>query len=155
MIGDADLTAPAPDDGATADLVPLAIVDRLIRAEEIDLPPGADLVLRPLRDALGEAQDQDDDPLRQVAEALAWSLRCYAAAVAEASQLREALTSRSTIDQAKGILMAQHGIDPDTAFQMLVRLSNDTNVRLVDVARAMIYQVRSAGQPDDGHPAAD
>ncbi len=98
-------------------------------------------MLRPLRDALSEARDPDDGLLRQVVEAMAWSLRSYATAVAETSQLREALTSRSPIDQAKGILMAQHGIDPDAAFQMLVRLSNDTNVRLVDVARAMIYHV--------------
>jgi hypothetical protein len=63
----------------------------------------------------------------------------------EAHQLREALTSRATIDQAKGILMARHGLTPDEAWERLVRLSNDTNVRVADVSRALVYQVR---QPD-------
>ena len=152
VLGDADLTPPCPDDAA-ADPTPLAILERLIRAEEIELPPEADRVLRPLRDTLGEAGD--DDTLRQAVEALAWGLRSYAAAREEVHQLREALTSRSTIDEAKGILMAEHQVDPDVAFQMLVRLSNDTNVRLVDVARAMVYQVQNGNAPEPGDPAVD
>lgn len=155
MLGDADLTTPCPDDDVAADLTAIAIVDRLIGAEEADLPAGADQVLRPLRDTLSQLRDPDGGPMRQVVEAMAWGLRSYAAAAGEASQLREALTSRSTIDQAKGVLMAQHQIDPDTAFQMLVRLSNDTNVRLVDVARAIVYQAQNGAGPKGGAPAAD
>lgn len=155
MLGDVDLTTPCPDDGVASDPTALAIVDRLIRAEGIDLPPGADQVLRPLRDTLSQTRDLDGDALRQVVEAMAWGLRCFAAAAAETSQLREALTSRSTIDQAKGILMAQHQTDPDTAFQRLMRLSNDTNVRLVDVARAIVYQVQNAAGRNGGAPTVD
>lgn len=150
MLGDADLTAPSPDDGASAAPAPLAIVDRLLRSD--DLPPGADQFLTPLRDALGDG-GQPADLLVQAVAAMAWGLRSYASAAAEASQLREALTSRSAIDQAKGILMAQHGVAPDAAFQMLVRLSNDTNVRLVDVARAMVYQVQNPSQTTSLDPA--
>lgn len=142
MLGD-DLTAPSPDDGATAAPAPLAIVDRLLRSD--DLPPGADQLLPALRDALSDGR-RPEEVLVEAVEAMAWGLRSYAAAAAEASQLREALTSRSSIDQAKGILMAQHGVGPDAAFQMLVRLSNDTNVRLIDVARAMVYQAQNPSQ---------
>jgi len=40
--------------------------------------------------------------------------------------------------------MARHGVDPDEAFRLLVRMSNDTNVRLADVARALVYQTGGA-----------
>jgi AmiR/NasT family two-component response regulator len=57
----------------------------------------------------------------------------------ENDQLRRALTSRATIDQAKGILMAKHGGPPEEAFRRLVRMSQDTNVPLRDVASALVY----------------
>ena len=57
---------------------------------------------------------------------------------AEVSGLRYALTSRTTIDEAKGIIMAERGCDEDTAFLILVRMSQDTNVPLRDVARAVV-----------------
>ena len=59
---------------------------------------------------------------------------------AETQGLRTALTSRATIDQAKGMIMADRRCDADTAFQVLVKMSRDTNVPLKDVARAMVYQ---------------
>lgn len=59
---------------------------------------------------------------------------------AEVSGLRYALTSRTTIDEAKGIIMAERGCDEDTAFLILVLMSQDTNVPLRDVARAVVYR---------------
>lgn len=59
----------------------------------------------------------------------------------ENDQLRRALTSRATIDQAKGILMAEHGCSPEDAFGRLVKMSQDANVPLRDVARALVYEV--------------
>jgi AmiR/NasT family two-component response regulator len=38
-----------------------------------------------------------------------------------AEQLRTAMASRATIEQAKGIIMAQSGLSPDEAFAVLVR----------------------------------
>lgn len=51
------------------------------------------------------------------------------------AHLTRALTSRSTIDQAKGALMARHGWTADQAFAELVRRSQHENVKLADVAR--------------------
>ncbi len=51
------------------------------------------------------------------------------------SQLTQALETRDLIGQAKGILMERFALDGERAFQMLVRSSQDTNVKLVDVAR--------------------
>jgi AmiR/NasT family two-component response regulator len=51
-----------------------------------------------------------------------------------AAQLERALQSRDVIGQAKGILMHRHALTADQAFQMLVRASQRTNTKLVDVA---------------------
>ncbi|MEG9249635.1 ANTAR domain-containing protein [Arthrobacter sp. Soc17.1.1.1] len=64
----------------------------------------------------------------------------YRSARQEVEQLQEAMRSRAGIEQAKGILMAQHHCTSDEAFLRLQKLSNDTNVRLKDVATAIIYQ---------------
>jgi len=58
----------------------------------------------------------------------------------EVAQLRYALTSRATIEQAKGIVMSERHCTPDEAFDILVRLSQNSNVPLRDVARALVYQ---------------
>lgn len=58
----------------------------------------------------------------------------------ETAGIRYALTSRSTIDEAKGILRADRGCDADEAFEILARLSMDTTVSLRDVAGAVVYK---------------
>lgn len=63
---------------------------------------------------------------------------------AEVAQLREALASRAAIEQAKGMLMVTRRCSADEAFDLLRRLSQNTNVRLVDVAAALIYQLQTA-----------
>lgn len=51
-----------------------------------------------------------------------------------AAQLHQALATRDTIGQAKGMLMERFGLDAESAFAMLVRSSQETNLKLVDVA---------------------
>lgn len=76
----------------------------------------------------------------------------------EISQLQEALASRSTIDQALGVLMAQNRCTRDEAFGILRRASQNRNVKLRDVATAVIERVTghlAAAPPpfrrDSGH----
>ncbi|MGW6226775.1 PAS and ANTAR domain-containing protein [Cellulosimicrobium cellulans] len=54
-----------------------------------------------------------------------------------------AAAGRGPIEQAKGILVATHGVDPDEAFGLLKRASNDKNVRLRDLARVVDEATRS------------
>ncbi|WIX79227.1 ANTAR domain-containing protein [Amycolatopsis carbonis] len=75
----------------------------------------------------------------------AWSAPRHAAEDVDAAvlaeenrQLREALQSRAVIEQAKGVLMAQRRCGPPEAFALLVTLSQDTNVKLRDVALAFL-----------------
>jgi GAF domain-containing protein len=54
------------------------------------------------------------------------------------AQLDRAVASRDVIGTAKGILIERFGISDDEAFQRLVRSSQDTNMKLVDVARWLV-----------------
>lgn len=119
------------------------------RVDELRLPVRALRAIAPLRDQLRRAAASEDPETVRIVETVAWGLREYAAALGEVEHLRAALTSRATIDQAKGVLMAEYRCSPDEAFRLLVKLSNDTNVKVADVASALVYQAqagrRSAG----------
>lgn len=65
-------------------------------------------------------------------------------------QLRGALVSRSVIDQAIGIIMAQNRCDAETAFAILRTASQNRNVKLREVAAEIITAV-SRKPPTTGH----
>ncbi|MHA6803635.1 ANTAR domain-containing protein [Salinifilum ghardaiensis] len=50
------------------------------------------------------------------------------------AQLNEALVSRDAIGQAKGLLMIQHDITSPHAFDLLVRVSQKSNIKLTELA---------------------
>jgi GAF domain-containing protein len=56
----------------------------------------------------------------------------------EGDQLQSALSTRDRIGQAKGIIMERFGIDDVGAFAMLRKLSQESNVKLVEVAQRVI-----------------
>nr|WP_083933468.1 GAF and ANTAR domain-containing protein [Sciscionella marina] len=56
----------------------------------------------------------------------------------ESVRLHRALATRDVIGQAKGILIERFGVDAETAFTMLVHSSQNTNLKLVDVARWLV-----------------
>jgi hypothetical protein len=53
--------------------------------------------------------------------------------------------SRSTIEQARGVLMVAYGVGPDEAFELLRKRSNDSNVPMRDLARSLLEGLRSRG----------
>jgi GAF domain-containing protein len=63
-----------------------------------------------------------------------------------AENLEAAMASRAVIEQAKGVLMAQRGVDADAAFDLLRIVSQRENVKLREVAQRLVEQV-TAGQP--------
>jgi GAF domain-containing protein len=53
-------------------------------------------------------------------------------------QMASALSSRDRIGQAKGIIMERFGVDDVQAFDLLRRLSQEGQARLVDIAQSVI-----------------
>jgi GAF domain-containing protein len=76
------------------------------------------------------------------AETIGAVLAAHAAAAILASrqeqQLESALSTRDRIGQAKGIIMERYGVDDLRAFDLLRRLSQDSNTKLIDIAQQVI-----------------
>ena len=62
----------------------------------------------------------------------------YESASQLAVQLQQAMDSRATIEQAKGIIMATSRCTPDEAFDVLVRASQRENRKLRDIAADLV-----------------
>lgn len=67
--------------------------------------------------------------------ALAWNM------FRRHNQFRSALASRDLIGQAKGIIMHQFNVDAVRAFELLTRLSQDSNTKLVDIAQQIVNNI--------------
>jgi len=63
-----------------------------------------------------------------------------------AQDLAQAMRSRAVIEQAKGMLMAEHRIDADRAFEQLTQLSQQSRMKLRDVARRLVDE-RAGREP--------
>lgn len=102
-------------------------------------------VLQALRGYEGLLSDSDlrttaARDVRDVVASFLAMVESHEKLASEVTDLREALRSRPTIEQAKGIIMADRRCSPDEAFGILRQLSMDTNVRVADVAAAIVYQ---------------
>jgi response regulator NasT len=75
-----------------------------------------------------------DSTPQELASAIDITLQRFA----EYHSLQGAFGRRATIEQAKGILMARHGIDADHAFEMLRDHSQQNGRKLVDVAQSVV-----------------
>jgi hypothetical protein len=60
----------------------------------------------------------------------------------ELAQLQQALANRVWIEQAKGVLAATQGIDPEAAFQQLRSRARATSCRLAGLAREVVQDAQ-------------
>jgi GAF domain-containing protein len=80
----------------------------------------------------------------------------FTRAQATAVSLEQALTSRSVIDMAKGIVMAREACGPAEAFDVLRQLSQTRHRKLREIAHDLIEQVqRDADATAGGEPPAE
>ncbi|MEU0094834.1 GAF and ANTAR domain-containing protein [Kribbella sp. NPDC006257] len=99
-------------------------------------------------DRPGQFTEADRERAAAFADQAATTLAFAVRAVRQSQlseQLEHALTSRSIIDQALGLLMGQQKCDAKTAFELLRRHSQNNNRKLRDVAADLI--ARHTGQP--------
>ncbi|MBW0100876.1 ANTAR domain-containing protein [Pseudonocardia sp. KRD291] len=66
----------------------------------------------------------------------------------QVEDLLRALQTRDAIGQARGILLSRYPLGPDQAFALLVRLSQSTDIKLVEVAAAFVTRMRDRGSAD-------
>ena len=59
-------------------------------------------------------------------------------------QFRRALSSRDIIGQAKGMVMERYGVNAVQAFELLRKLSQDSNVPLIKVATNLVEDAQSS-----------
>jgi hypothetical protein len=57
--------------------------------------------------------------------------------------VRSVVASRWSIEQAKGVLMAAGGVDADTAFELLVQASQEHNIKVREIAAALVGSLRT------------
>jgi GAF domain-containing protein len=81
----------------------------------------------------------------QAAIAITAALRHYDE-VTLSDHLRIALSSRSVIDQAIGIVIAQQRCDPEEAFATLRTISQRRNIKLRDIAAELVEATRRPSQ---------
>ena len=89
------------------------------------------------RDAFDDAAIELASTFAAYAGVALANMHLYTAQGQVAEQLQTAMRSRAVIEQAKGILMGQRRCSAQDAFDLLVRLSQDTNRKLRDVAQAL------------------
>jgi hypothetical protein len=69
------------------------------------------------------------------------------------ARLQARMDTMPVIEQAKGVLMAQHRCGPEEAFDLLRRASQRANVKVSDLAARIVEQVSSPEpQPAEGPP---
>jgi len=69
------------------------------------------------------------------------------------ARLQAKLDTMPVIEQAKGVLMAQHRCGPEEAFDLLRRASQRANVKLAVLAAQIVEQIASPGpQPTESLP---
>ena len=108
-------------------------------------PVGALMLYARRPDAFGQDQTRQAERFAgHAAGALTLSLR-MASCADQNDQLRSSIMSRAVIDQALGVIMATERCPQDRAFAMLRTVSQNSNVKVRDLAATIVTQV--SGEP--------
>jgi AmiR/NasT family two-component response regulator len=77
---------------------------------------------------------------REISQALRLAVR-FSLHTDSAANLRATLESRTTIDIAVGIVMAQNRCSQDAAVRILTEASSNSNTKLRDIAKSLVESV--------------
>ena len=100
------------------------------------------------------SSDTLSDEVVQMGELFAAHIATVLGHARQLENLSAALTTRKVIGMALGLVMARHGLDEDTAFAYLTRVSATTETKLRDVAADIVGPAHPPGRRDGraGHP---
>ena len=88
----------------------------------------------------GDLADRARGFTREISQALRLAVR-FSLQTDSATNLRATLESRTVIDMAIGIVMAQNRCDQQTAVRILTEASSNGNVKLRDIAASLVQSV--------------
>lgn len=97
---------------------------------------------------LGVGQIRAAIPIAEQLAAAILSVDAYRSTAKLARDMAEAMRNRAVIEQAKGMLMADDRISPDEAFDRLVQLSQNRNMKLRDIAQRLVDQRTGPLKPE-------
>ena len=97
--------------------------------------------------------DAFDDESEQVGLLFASHAAVAFADARKIDHLNRAVDGRDLIGQAKGMLMERYGLDPDQAFRVLTRVSQNSHRKLRDVAEELVSTRRLEGVTAHGDAA--
>jgi GAF domain-containing protein len=149
---DGDLTAP---DGRWPTFSPIAVAAGFRAADAIPMRLRSTVIgaLNLFRTEAGSLTADDLVIAQGLADVATIALLQHRHAV-DAEQLNEqlagALNSRVIIEQAKGVIAERQGISPEEAFTLIRHRARNTNVRLADLASAIV--TGAVALPDDRPP---
>jgi len=92
-----------------------------------------------------------DDCTRQAATLLAIHTSVVMGKLIAVDDLKQALQTRQQIGQAVGIVMYRYAVDERAAFAYLVRISQNSNVKVHDVAARIVADTASGTYRDPTH----
>lgn len=92
----------------------------------------------------GRAADRARDFTREISEALRLAVR-FSLHADSATNLRATLESRTIIDIAIGIVMAQNRCSQEAAVEILTEASSNSNIKLRDIAKSLVDSVGGTG----------
>jgi GAF domain-containing protein len=78
------------------------------------------------------------------------NVQAYWSAFEMTRNLTRSMESRAVIEQAKGVLIARHGLSDDEAFGMLRNRSQTENRKLREIAGELVEQARQQAAQSDG-----
>jgi GAF domain-containing protein len=107
------------------------------------------------RDGFTVEPDQVSVSLAAVAALAVANTQVVERSLRAAGDLERALTSRAVIDQAIGILMSRSGVTDEQAFDRLRVMSQESDVKLAEIARRLVHQARTKARRRTGGAAAD
>lgn len=83
-------------------------------------------------------EDTIDPDVQYVAELFAAHAALALGRARQVEGLNTALQTRKVIGQALGIVMQRYQLDEDRAFQFMIRVSSQSNVKLRDIAQEIV-----------------
>ena len=128
---------------AVADFTPVAVARGALSSVSLPIPVNESLsaglnVYASEANAFSESDQVGLQGLVGFAGAAIGNMHLYEASRTLVDQMREAAQSRAVIDQARGILMAQHGVSAEEAFAILRRASQRANRKIRDLAEDLV-----------------